>query len=214
MTATRSRTQFAQVPTWVFLHPAIRKPLTTLHIYVVLCAMANFRDRVCDGDWEKLSKASGLGRTTVFDALKLMTDVEIIFLQPDGFYWLPMDDPSATADFLSATADSESADTDCSLYTEINSEESEVTPLKPKEYSAVIHELCEQLQQRIGEHKGHKPRVTDTWLRDMDLLRRRGCGSWAVPEPIDVFTIGDVINGVFDLLATRGPKGFCWADNI
>lgn len=75
--------------------------------------------------------------------------------------------------------------------------------------------LCEHLAQRIFEHRGKYPKQNAAWLRDADLLLRRGELGVADPEPWSLRQAVVAIDAVFDLLATpQGSGGFCWADQV
>ena len=81
-----------------------------------------------------------------------------------------------------------------------------------------VEELCEYLSQRIGKYRGglsKRPKVTAGWIKDMDLLLRRGALGLAEPRPVSAAVVRRAIAYVFDELAEpEGPKRFCWAANI
>lgn len=100
------RTPFIIVPVWV--KQSITP--TTMCVYLALCERSLIERKPPKGmRW--VQDASGLGRTAVYDAIAALKDIGA--LAEDGDEWfLPVDDPSATADSVSATPDDSSAHTD------------------------------------------------------------------------------------------------------
>lgn len=78
--------------------------------------------------------------------------------------------------------------------------------------------LCEALADRITMYRGdpsRRPKITKDWVKDMDLLIRRGPPSWEEPRAINPAVIEKAIAFVFDKCAEpRGSGNFCWAANI
>ncbi|MFZ4431574.1 MAG: hypothetical protein ACOYOQ_00105 [Microthrixaceae bacterium] len=85
--------------------------------------------------------------------------------------------------------------------------------LLPAEDVAVAR-LCGLLADRIEAHRGARPKVTRKWVKDMDLLLRRGPLHRDTPEPLTGPEVEAFIGAVFDRLDTPSAKGFCWADQV
>lgn len=78
-----------------------------------------------------------------------------------------------------------------------------------------VDELCRLLADAVGARpKRTRPRVTERWRRDMDLLLRRG-PLGVDPHPVTVQRVRTRIAWVFDGPgAERSSSGFCWADPV
>lgn len=84
-------------------------------------------------------------------------------------------------------------------------------------------ELAHLLAAAIAEWRNHHgagggaPRVTDRWVKDMDLLMRRGPLGQATPEPIDKARLARAIDRLFTgpvLSVPSGSGNFCWAAQV
>lgn len=102
----------------------------------------------------------------------------------------------------------------CEREQENESQKNEVGDEPPT--PAVAEELCYLLADKITEHRDGKrrPKVTSGWIRDMDLLIRRGPTTWAEPKPIGDAVVRRAIDWVFTTGAVRDTRGFAWADQI
>lgn len=79
----------------------------------------------------------------------------------------------------------------------------------------LVDDLCAQLADRIETHRdGDRPKVTQAWRRDMDLLLRRGPTDVEPAAPVSPEKLRASIDAVFARLATRDGSGFCWADQV
>ena len=75
-------------------------------------------------------------------------------------------------------------------------------------------ELCDLLANKVEEHHGRRPKITDSkWVKDMDYLLRRGPVEWADPEPIDPAKIRMMIEYVYSY-GTDSNNDFRWADQV
>lgn len=79
-----------------------------------------------------------------------------------------------------------------------------------------IRALCEQLADRIHQHRGgeDRPRVTARWVRDMRLLVERGPLGVDDPREIPVEKVASSIDYLYARLADPDGGGFCWADVV
>lgn len=77
-----------------------------------------------------------------------------------------------------------------------------------------ISSLCEFLQDGIQRHRGTRPKQTTAWVRDMDLLLRRGPKEWEEVKPLKADEVASVIRGIFTKLNVESSSGFCWANQI
>jgi len=100
-------------------------------------------------------------------------------------------------------------------YSEVNSDSEVhgVTPLASP--SDDVERVCSHLAARMERHhpEGKRPRVTQAWRADVDLLLRRGELGVANASPWPVEEAVARIDAVFDTLDVRN-NGFCWADQI
>lgn len=76
-----------------------------------------------------------------------------------------------------------------------------------------VDALIEHLHRRVSAHRGREPRVTAAWQRDMGTLLNTGPPD-VKGDPPTAGEVHEVIDALFDHLATRSSKGFCWADQV
>lgn len=77
-----------------------------------------------------------------------------------------------------------------------------------------VDHLCEVLSSLVADHRGTRPKITKAWRSDMDKLVRLGPAGIEKPTDWTPDRIEKGIRRVFTELTTRGPNGFCWADQI
>jgi hypothetical protein len=82
--------------------------------------------------------------------------------------------------------------------------------------NAQVQTIADHLAGRVEKHRGgtRRPKITAKWLRDIDLLLRRGTLDTDPPATPTAADVIRWIDGVFTLLADPGPSGFCWADQV
>jgi len=97
-----------------------------------------------------------------------------------------------------------------------NPQGSSLSPAEP----ATTHDpmdlhLTELLIDRFAAHAGTPAqKITGRMGDDMRLLRQRGPTTWAKPAALKPEVVAEMIETVFDGLATRSNSGFCWADQV
>lgn len=107
---TRSRTRFALVPEWAYTHPVMRKPPSTLAVYVALCGLSNYKDRTGRLDWQEIATATNdLSRSVIFSAIASLRAAGIVVDLGDGAVFLPIDEPGVESP-SSRTGESEFPD--------------------------------------------------------------------------------------------------------
>mgnify|MGYP001607309876 CR=1 FL=1 len=76
--------------------------------------------------------------------------------------------------------------------------------------------LCDLLADAIRDHRGGdgRPKVTSRWVKDMDLLLRRGPLHIEDASPLTASQVATAIIYTFEHLATPDRGGFCWAKQI
>lgn len=81
---------------------------------------------------------------------------------------------------------------------------------------AEARRLCELLACLVFEQRGgsDKPKVSERWVKDMDLLLRRGPLGIESATAMSAEKVEASIRFVFENLATPSRDGFCWADQI
>jgi hypothetical protein len=85
------------------------------------------------------------------------------------------------------------------------------------EIPTLVDELCAELADAIGNHRGgiRRPPVTKRWREDMRLLLERGPLHQDEPERVPPDRVRACIAVVFGELAEpQGASRFCWADQI
>jgi hypothetical protein len=88
-----------------------------------------------------------------------------------------------------------------------------LVPAKGDGNDEEIGRLCRLLATAVEQQRGSRPRVTTNWMKDIDLLLRRGPKGVDGPPP-SVQEVEQMIAGVFSKLSEPDRKGFCWADQI
>jgi hypothetical protein len=108
---SEARTPFAMVPLWVYHHPKVTP--TVMQVYLALVAKAAVPPfvRRIPKDIADLMAASDLGRTAVYDALVTLREIDAV-MESKGRLLLPIDEPSAVADFKSTAVNPKSARAD------------------------------------------------------------------------------------------------------
>ena len=190
---------------------------TTLAVYAALCLHSNYKLRIGETDAEKVMTTTRLSKTVVYRAFQKLVKAGIIGRRDDGMFDLPLDAPvekipprgtgdSPTGDSDSPTGDSTGSKPGSHLLSEKHSESSSESP--------TAEALCLRLQAAVENHRGKRPKITGTWITDMDRLLRLGLPEWDEPAALSPEEVIWVIDGTFSRLATPGTSGFCWADQI
>lgn len=92
------------VPLWVYDHPEVTG--TVMGVYLALAALSY--DRSARSSVADVVERSGLKKSAVYDALRLLERIGATFREGPNEWFLPLDD-SATAENPSATAEKDSA---------------------------------------------------------------------------------------------------------
>lgn len=94
-----TRSLFVQVPVWMIDHPDLTP--TALRVYLALGVEAlagDVRARRAPKDVTAIMRGSGLRRSAVYEALAALRAMGAVVERRGGDLFLPLDDPSATAD--------------------------------------------------------------------------------------------------------------------
>jgi hypothetical protein len=151
-----------------------------------------------DAGWLHV-KRRGQGRTNVYTLLDRPDSPPMMTLESS---------PVRTLDSSPVTRKREEEERE---EDEVGAGSAEDTPVA--EFGSEIVDLCEHLADRIEAHRGKRPKVTTKWLKDMQLLVRRGDPTWARPEGVPPAKIRALVDFTFDN-CEKSQSGFCWADQV
>ena len=222
----RRRVQFAGTPTALIRDPNISAGARTL--YGILDSFAGSHDEAPWPSQATLAHHLGVTDRSVRNYQKELTEAGWLTVEhrsgTSSLYWLEEVPRNPTTGGIGSPPPGGSEPgfrqprTTYPEPTNKTSTDVETSPAPPpaKEYPDEVHMLCTVLADAVEAHRGgERPKVSAQWLKDMDLLIRRGPLGLAEPEQLGAGKVQGAIAFVFSELASpQGGNGFCWADQV